>query len=106
MYRSSNVIATILLSTLLWQAAQYAEADTPIARDVQPAAEGRTEQATFGLGCFSCAEAMFEQLRGVKSVDPGYSGGNLKDPTYEQVRSGLTGHAAVVHITYDPKVSS
>jgi peptide-methionine (S)-S-oxide reductase len=64
----------------------------------------RLEQATFGTGCFWCTEAVFEQLRGVKSVASGYTGGNLKNPTYEQVSSGLTGHAEVVQITYDPKV--
>jgi peptide-methionine (S)-S-oxide reductase len=64
----------------------------------------RLEQATFGTGCFWCTEAVFEQLRGVKSVESGYTGGNLKNPSYEQVSSGLTGHAEVVQITYDPKV--
>jgi peptide-methionine (S)-S-oxide reductase len=64
------------------------------------------EQATFGTGCFWCTEAVFEQLRGVKSVESGYTGGNLKDPTYEQICSGLTGHAEVVQITYDPKTIS
>jgi peptide-methionine (S)-S-oxide reductase len=62
------------------------------------------ERATFGTGCFWCTEAVFEQLRGVKSVESGYTGGNLKNPSYEQVCSGLTGHAEVVQITYDPKV--
>jgi peptide-methionine (S)-S-oxide reductase len=104
MCRIFIVMATILSSTLLCRAVRSADADTPNAPGGQPAAAGRTEQATFGLGCFSCAEAMFEQLRGVKSVDPGYSGGSFKDPTYEQVSSGLSGHAEVVHITYDPKV--
>ena len=60
------------------------------------------EKATFGSGCFWCTEAVFQQLRGVESVQSGYSGGELADPTYEQVCSGRTGHAEVVQITYDP----
>jgi peptide-methionine (S)-S-oxide reductase len=66
----------------------------------------KLEQATFGTGCFWCTEAVFEQLRGVKSVESGYSGGNISNPTYEQVCSGLTGHAEVVQISYDPTVIS
>jgi peptide-methionine (S)-S-oxide reductase len=63
-----------------------------------------TEQATFGSGCFWCTEAVFQQLRGVQSVESGYSGGDTPNPTYEQVCSGRTGHAEVVQITYDPAV--
>jgi len=62
------------------------------------------EQATFGAGCFWCTEAVFQQLKGVLAVQSGYSGGAVKDPTYEQVCSGATGHAEVIQITYDPKV--
>jgi peptide-methionine (S)-S-oxide reductase len=58
--------------------------------------------ATFGSGCFWCTEAVFEQLRGVQKVVSGYSGGTVKNPTYEQVCSGATGHAEVVQITFDP----
>ena len=64
------------------------------------------QQATFGLGCFSCAEAIFERLQGVQSVAVGFSGGNLKNPTDEQISSGLSGHAEVVHVAYDPKIIS
>ncbi len=65
-----------------------------------------TEKATFGSGCFWCTEAVFQQLRGVQSVQSGYSGGHTADPTYEQVCSGRTGHAEVVQITFDPSVIS
>jgi peptide-methionine (S)-S-oxide reductase len=58
--------------------------------------------ATFGSGCFWCTEAVFEQLRGVQKVVSGYSGGPVKNPTYEQVCGGATGHAEVVQITFDP----
>src|SRR5262245_60210208 len=69
-------------------------------------AESSLEEATFGAGCFWCAEAVFQRLKGVRSVVSGYSGGQVKDPTYEQVHSGLTGHAEVVRITFDSKVIS
>ncbi len=57
--------------------------------------------AVFGGGCFWCTEAVFNQLQGVVSVLPGYAGGTLEDPTYEQVCSGRTGHAEVVRIEFD-----
>lgn len=63
-------------------------------------------KATFGEGCFWCAEAVFEEVKGVKSVVAGYAGGHVKNPTYEQVSSGTTGHAEVARITYDPSVVS
>jgi peptide-methionine (S)-S-oxide reductase len=65
--------------------------------------ERRYEQATFGQGCFWCAEAIFERLKGVVRVESGYSGGKIANPTYKEVCSGLTGHAEVVQITYDPQ---
>jgi peptide-methionine (S)-S-oxide reductase len=64
------------------------------------------EKATFGGGCFWCTEAIFERVRGVSSVESGYSGGHLLNPSYQQVSSGTTGHAEVVQITYDPEVVS
>jgi peptide-methionine (S)-S-oxide reductase len=63
----------------------------------------RTEQATFGGGCFWCLEAIFAGLDGVKSVTSGYAGGQKENPTYEEVCSGGTGHAEVVQIEYDPQ---
>jgi len=53
----------------------------------------KLETATFGEGCFWCCEAVFQRLKGVKTVVSGYSGGNVDKPTYEQVCSGRTGHA-------------
>ncbi|MEQ1904020.1 MAG: peptide-methionine (S)-S-oxide reductase MsrA [Pirellulaceae bacterium] len=66
----------------------------------------KTETATFGNGCFWCTEAVFDRLKGVESVTSGYSGGAQKNPTYEQVCSGRTGHAEVVQIVFDPQVIS
>jgi peptide-methionine (S)-S-oxide reductase len=66
----------------------------------------KTEQATFGGGCFWCLEAVFERVPGVKDVVSGYAGGNVPNPTYQDVCTGLTGHAEVVQITYDPALVS
>ncbi|TGE27340.1 peptide-methionine (S)-S-oxide reductase MsrA [Hymenobacter metallicola] len=59
--------------------------------------------ATFAGGCFWCTEEIFEELRGVKQVVSGYAGGPEKNPTYEQVGSGQTGHAESIQVYYDPK---
>ncbi|MDE1975272.1 MAG: peptide-methionine (S)-S-oxide reductase MsrA [Patescibacteria group bacterium] len=62
--------------------------------------------AVFGGGCFWCTEAIFERLKGVKSVVPGYTGGTLENPTYEQVSAGNTGHIESIKIVFDPSVVS
>lgn len=62
--------------------------------------------AIFGGGCFWCTEAVFEQLKGVTSVMPGYAGGQTPNPTYEHICAGDTGHAEVLRIEYDPAVIS
>ncbi len=62
------------------------------------------QTAVFGGGCFWCLEAVFAQLKGVKEVVPGYSGGHQANPTYKQVCGGKTGHAEVVKITFDPQL--
>jgi len=64
------------------------------------------ETATLGSGCFWCTEAFFLELKGVKSVVSGYTGGKVKNPTYREVCSGLTGHAEVIQVKFDPKVIS
>jgi peptide-methionine (S)-S-oxide reductase len=66
----------------------------------------KTEIATLAGGCFWCLEAVFGRLRGVESVESGYTGGAMADPTYEDVCSGSTGHAEVVRIAFDPGVVS
>lgn len=58
--------------------------------------------ATFGAGCFWCVEAVYQQLEGVLSVESGYCGGTVNDPTYQQICEGNTGHAEVCQIRYDP----
>lgn len=64
------------------------------------------EIAVFGGGCFWCTEAVFKMMKGVSSVLPGYAGGNIPNPTYEQVCTGTTGHAEVIHIEYDSNLVS
>src|SRR3712207_9116112 len=65
-----------------------------------------SEVATLGGGCFWCLEAVCDELRGVESVESGYSGGAVPNPTYRQVVTGTTGHAEVVQVTFDPELVS
>ncbi len=67
-------------------------------------AEPRT--AVFGGGCFWCTESVFKMLKGVVRVEPGYAGGESRNPTYERVSQGDSGHAEVIRVTYDPAVIS
>ncbi len=60
------------------------------------------ETIVFGGGCFWCTEAVFKMLKGVVSVEPGYTGGTTINPTYEQICTGTTGHAEVIKIVYNP----
>lgn len=62
----------------------------------------KKETIVFGGGCFWCTEAVFKMIKGVSSVVPGYSGGTVPNPTYEQVSSGNTGHAECTKVDYDP----
>ena len=85
----------------------FANAADKVKTEPAPAAQSATlERVTFGGGCFWCLEAVFQRLKGVKSVVSGYAGGAVKDPTYQQVCEGDTGHAEVVQIEFDPKVLS
>ena len=70
------------------------------------AEEDRTELATLGGGCFWCLQPLFDQLKGVDSVEVGYAGGRIKKPSYEMVCTGLTGHAEVVQIRFHPETIS
>jgi len=78
----------------------------------KPAAKGTAvmeqqfETVTLGAGCFWCVEAVFQRLEGVISVESGYSGGTVANPTYEQVCTGQTGHAEVAQVTFNPKIIS
>jgi peptide-methionine (S)-S-oxide reductase len=64
--------------------------------------EQTLQTATLGGGCFWCTEAVFQQIRGISSVESGYCGGRIHNPTYEQICTGTTGHAEVVRLRFDP----
>jgi peptide-methionine (S)-S-oxide reductase len=110
-----------LIGMILLLAAGCQRATTPSFESTAMAAEPRSnsvpnsstagddaklQKATFGEGCFWCSEAVFQQLRGVKSVVSGYSGGSVENPSYEDVCTGRTGHAEVIQINFDPSVIS
>lgn len=98
-------VAAVFLSGASCGQRSAAEANTPLmTKQVDNQAPAGTQLATFGQGCFWCAEAIFQQLNGVTRVVSGYSGGNVESPSYEQVCTGTTGHAEVVQVTYDPSV--
>lgn len=91
-----------LLSTRS-QPAPSGQAKQPAA---QPAIPAGAEVITLGAGCFWCTEAVYQQIPGVLSVTSGYMGGAVKNPTYEQVCDGTTGHAEVALLVFDPKVTN
>ena len=64
------------------------------------------EKAIFAGGCFWCTEAIFQRIKGVIKIKPGYTGGTIKNPCYREVCSGRTGHAEAVQIDYDPQLVS
>ncbi len=72
----------------------------------QPSDNKNLEVATLAAGCFWCTEAAFSIIKGVERIEPGYTGGTVPNPTYEQVSSGQTGHAESAQIFFDPKVIS
>jgi len=85
-----SLLTVLILMTALSEPQAQAKAVPP------------TDRATFGSGCFWCTAAFFLPLRGVVNVQSGYMGGHVKNPTYREVCSGLTGHAEVVQITFNP----
>jgi len=66
----------------------------------------KIDTATFGAGCFWCVEAIFQQIKGAKSVKSGYTGGHIKNPSYKEVCNGTTGHAEVAQIVFNPDTVS
>jgi peptide-methionine (S)-S-oxide reductase len=66
------------------------------------AQQKKLQKATFGMGCFWCSEAIFQRLDGVATVRSGYEGGEIANPSYEDVCTGTTGHAEVIELTFDP----
>jgi peptide-methionine (S)-S-oxide reductase len=91
----------VLLGLIAWGLLAVALVANPKAGGGQ-ATDSRYEKATFAGGCFWCMEPPFDELPGVISTTSGYTGGRTKNPTYEQVSSGGTGHAEAVEVVYDP----
>jgi peptide-methionine (S)-S-oxide reductase len=106
-----SIVALICLGLLTWSngllgTPHQASATKPHTFAAVPEPSPGTRQATFAEGCFWSNQAMFKQLKGVSLVLVGYSGGETKMPSYEDVCSGTTGHAESVQIVYDPKIIS
>lgn len=93
-----------LLSLLLLASCGQADIQAKIYNDTKANNKMTTDTATFGTGCFWCTEAVFQELNGVLKATSGYSGGHVKNPTYEQVCTGTTGHAECIQVVYDPSV--
>lgn len=96
----------ILSVIVLFTACSNTNSNNKKIMDLEVQNSKSVDTATFGAGCFWCVEAVFQELKGVISVKSGYMGGKIKNPTYREVCSGLTGHAEVCQIVYDPKVIS
>lgn len=81
--------------------------DQPIEKAAEDShAQPNLEKITLGAGCFWCVEAVFQRIKGIEKWSSGYMGGKTKNPTYEEICTGLTGHAEVVQLEFDPKVIS
>jgi peptide-methionine (S)-S-oxide reductase len=92
---------TTLIGLIVWSLLVVTPAGSPELGG-QPAGKTRYAKATFAGGCFWCMEPPFDELPGVVSTTSGYTGGQKKNPTYEEVSDGDTGHAEAVEILYDP----
>lgn len=80
---------------------QTKEVKSNSTKKIKKSMDTNLEVATFGGGCYWCIEAIFQRLEGVEKVESGFSGGNVKNPTYREVCTGATGHAEVIQITFD-----
>ncbi|MEM7584606.1 MAG: peptide-methionine (S)-S-oxide reductase MsrA [Acidobacteriota bacterium] len=100
--KTRTLLATLAVSFFVAACgAATTDADEPPSPEA--IASGEIAQATFAGGCFWCMEPPFDKLDGVVSTISGYTAGEVKNPTYQQVSAGRTGHTEVVQITYDPK---
>jgi peptide-methionine (S)-S-oxide reductase len=93
---------TIILACLLFTGTLFSQNNNTTKKMIQ----SNFETITLGGGCYWCVEAVYENLKGVKSVVSGFSGGKTMNPSYEEVCSGTTGHAEVVQITFDKTVTN
>src|SRR3954447_18831100 len=97
------LFAGLLAFTTMISSCESRGNSTTIYKSINNMTDIKTDTATFGAGCFWCVEAVFQQLDGVLKVYSGYTGGHVKNPTYEQVCTKKTGHVEVTQIIYDPK---
>lgn len=103
MNRMTGAASSLVALALAVPALVFAK---PVAATSAKPAPAATAKAVFGMGCFWCAETAFEGKPGVKAVISGYTGGFKKNPTYEEVSAGTTGHVESVEVQYDPKTIS
>jgi peptide-methionine (S)-S-oxide reductase len=99
----ARTAALALAATSLLLSSGISHAQQPTSQ-TPPAAKPVRQTATIAAGCFWSMEAIFKQLKGVEKVLPGYAGGRLANPTYEDVCTGSTGHAESINVTFDPAV--
>jgi peptide-methionine (S)-S-oxide reductase len=97
------IAALVLAVGYVWLRGGFASF-APAAAANQSAPAGGQQKATFAAGCFWCVEADFDKVKGVLSTTSGYIGGKIKNPTYQQVSSGGTGHTEAVEIVFDPAI--
>ncbi|TAG98885.1 MAG: peptide-methionine (S)-S-oxide reductase [Sphingobacteriales bacterium] len=93
----------LLMTTFACTRREQSHTTVPVAEHLQASSKQmNNETAIFGNGCFWCTEAIFQQLEGVSSVQSGYSGGHVENPSYEEVCEKKTGHAEAIKVVYDP----
>jgi peptide-methionine (S)-S-oxide reductase len=92
---------TFILTLILAINLGYIQSDM---KNDTPTSPNSLEQVTLGAGCFWCVEAIYQRVKGVYNVESGYSGGQVDNPSYQQVTSGRTGHAEVIRFDYDPTI--
>jgi peptide-methionine (S)-S-oxide reductase len=105
-YKALLLPLVTIVTTLISCAQQHNESTIvpSLKEKVNMQTTTHTDTATFGAGCFWCVEAVFQQLEGVITVESGYSGGTISNPSYKEICTGTTGHAEVCRITFDPTV--
>ncbi len=105
MFATQRIITTLLFFIPLLAGCNQVDKNI-MTNEQSITTEAGNDTATFGMGCFWCTEAVFQQLKGIVSVTSGYTGGNVKNPAYREVCTGLTGHAEVSQIVYDTNIIS